>query len=210
MKLQLALDVLTSEEAVDLVYRTREYIDIIEIGTPLIKHEGISIVRCMKKLFPDKSLLVDLKSMDVGAYEADFCFDAGADLVTVLGAADDRTIEGTLESAHRHGGAAVVDLINVRNKLPRLRAMEAMGADYVGIHSGIDQQAAGASPLADLKRLSKVGTVPLAVAGGIGPDTLNAIVRYRPQIVVVGGAITGVADPGAVAQAMAETLRAAA
>jgi 3-hexulose-6-phosphate synthase/3-hexulose-6-phosphate synthase/6-phospho-3-hexuloisomerase len=35
---------LSTKEAIDLVKQTEEYIDIIEIGTPLIKHEGIELI----------------------------------------------------------------------------------------------------------------------------------------------------------------------
>ena len=206
MRLQLAIDVLGSEEALRLAQATRKHIDIIEIGTPLIKHEGIRLISLMKALFPEKTLLVDLKSMDVGEYEADFCFEAGADIVTVLGAADLRTIEGTIRSAKRHHGEVVVDMISVEDKVSRAKAAQKMGADYVGIHSGIDQQNAGHSPLEDLKLLSGKVDIPLAVAGGINLETLDDIVHYSPEIVVVGGAITGAKNPKKMARKIAKRL----
>jgi 3-hexulose-6-phosphate synthase len=103
MKLQLALDVLHTDEALRLAEVTHEHVDILEIGTPLIKHEGIRVIEAFRARFPDRQLLVDLKTMDAGAYETGFCFDAGADLITVLGAADDRTALGAMESARRYG-----------------------------------------------------------------------------------------------------------
>ena len=206
MRLQLAIDVLTSEEALRLAQETRKYIDIIEIGTPLIKHEGVRLISLMKALFPEKTLLVDLKSMDVGEYEADFCFEAGADIVTVLGAADLKTIEGTIRSAKRHHGEVVVDMISVEDKVSRAKAVQKMGADYVGIHSGIDQQNAGHSPLEDLKLLSDKVDIPLAVAGGINLETLDDIVECDPEIVVVGGAITGAKNPKKMARKIAKRL----
>ena len=44
MKLQLALDDLTMEEAFDLVEKVRDSIDIIEIGTPFVYQEGMRAV----------------------------------------------------------------------------------------------------------------------------------------------------------------------
>jgi len=98
LKLQLALDMLSTEEALKLVKETAEHIDIIEIGTPLIKHEGVKLIRVMREKFPDKTILVDLKTMDVGEYESNFCFEAGADIVTVLGVADIDTTRGSIRS----------------------------------------------------------------------------------------------------------------
>ena len=209
MKLQLAIDVLTSEEALVLAWKTRKFVDIIEIGTPLIKHEGIHLVRLMKALFPEKRLLVDLKTMDVGEYEADFCFDAGADIVTVLGAADLRTIEGAIRSARKHGGEVVVDMINVEEKIKRARQVAELGADYVGIHSGIDQQNAGQSPLKDLKKMAKKVKIPLVVAGGIDEKSLRKVVKYRPAVVVVGGAITRAKNPKKAAKRIKKAIEAA-
>jgi len=46
----------------------------------------------------------------------------------------------------------------------------------------------------------------LAVAGGITPEHFTAIQRYRPAIAVVGGFVTGAADPRAAAQSIREAL----
>ncbi|WP_300364742.1 3-hexulose-6-phosphate synthase [Hydrogenimonas sp.] len=207
MKLQLAIDVLTSEEALVLAQKTQKYIDIIEIGTPLIKHEGIRLVKLMKALFPEKTLLVDLKTMDVGEYEADFCFEAGADIVTVLGVADINTIKGAIKSAKRHGKKVLVDMINVADKVALAKEVKKLGADYVGIHSGIDQQNAGQSPLEDLKSVSKKVKIPLVVAGGINLDTIDKIKAQKPAVIVVGGAITGAKNPKKAAEAIAKKIK---
>jgi len=202
MKLQLALDVLNSEEAIDLAMQTREYIDIIEIGTPLIKHEGITLVKKMRELFPDKEILVDLKTMDVGAYEADFCFDAGADIVTVLGVADIDTVLGSIKSANTYNKKVMVDFINVTDKVNLAQQVQELGAHYVGIHSGIDQQNKGESPLSDFREVSQQVDMPFVVAGGINLNNIDAIAQEGPSVIVVGGAITGAPNPREAAQSI--------
>ena len=64
MKLQLALDDITLEDALSLVRTVRDYIDIIEIGTPFVIEYGMEAVRVMKKEFPEKEILADLKIME--------------------------------------------------------------------------------------------------------------------------------------------------
>lgn len=206
MKLQLAIDVLESSEALHLAEVTRESVDIIEIGTPLIKHEGIKLVRTMRENFPDKEILVDLKTMDVGEYESDFCFEAGADIVTVLGAADIKTIVGSVKSARSHGGQVVADLINVPDKLKRAMEVEAVGVDYVGIHTGIDRQQIGATPLADLRALKGKVKLPIVVAGGINLSTIDDIVKLKPEVVVVGSTVASAKNPAEIAQLLKEKL----
>lgn len=207
MQLQLALDMLTTEEAINAAVATEANVDIIEIGTPLLKHEGLGVLRAMRERFPDKQILVDLKTMDVGKYEADFSFENGADIITVLGVADDATIQGAILSARNHGKKVLVDLINVTDKVERARQSLEWGADYVGVHSGIDQQNRGESPLNDLQKLSESLSAPIAVAGGIGMDNIDQIVSSQPEIVVIGGAITQAEDPGHVAMALKERMK---
>ena len=69
MKLQIALDDVTLEGALELVKKVRDYIDIIEIGTPFVYEYGMQAVRTMKEHFPDKEILADMKIMDAGYYE---------------------------------------------------------------------------------------------------------------------------------------------
>ena len=61
MKLQLALDGMKTEEAVKLVEKVEDYIDIIEIGTPICLDAGNDAVARLKKEFPDKEVLADCR-----------------------------------------------------------------------------------------------------------------------------------------------------
>ena len=71
MKLQLALDEMKTEEAVKLVEKVKDYIDIIEVGTPICLDAGNNAVERMKKEFPDKEVLADCKIMDGGYLETE-------------------------------------------------------------------------------------------------------------------------------------------
>jgi 3-hexulose-6-phosphate synthase len=84
-KIQLAIDKLDWDDALRLAALAAPYVDILEAGTPLIKSVGIRIVSELKAAHPDKLVLADLKSSDVGAYEANMAFKAGADIVTTQG-----------------------------------------------------------------------------------------------------------------------------
>ena len=99
-KLQVAIDLLTTEAALELAAKVAPYVDIIELGTPLIKAEGLSVVTAMKAAFPDKLVFADMKTADTGALEAEMAFKAGADLVTVMGAVDDETVKGAVEAGY--------------------------------------------------------------------------------------------------------------
>ena len=85
MKLQLALDDITLAAALALVEDVRTYVDIIEVGTPFLYAEGLGAVRELRRRFPEKEILADMKIMDAGEHETRLALQAGADYVTVLG-----------------------------------------------------------------------------------------------------------------------------
>ena len=127
----------------------------VEAGTPLIKSEGLDAVRQLKKRFPDRRVVADMKVMDTGAYEVEIAAKAGADLVTVLGAADDETIADAVRGGEKYGAEVVVDLLGVADAVERARRVHALGAGAVCLHVGIDMQMTGRTPFAALEALAK-------------------------------------------------------
>ena len=164
--------------------------DWIEIGTPLIKSEGMDAIRTMRKAFPDRTILADMKTVDTGAIEVEMAAKAGADVVIVLGSADDSTLLDALRSAHKYGVRLMADLISAPDPVKRVIELEALGVDYVNVHIGIDQQMMGKDPIALLREISQRVNVQLAVAGGLDANTAVQAVKAGAKIIIVGGNIT--------------------
>ena len=199
MKLQLAMDVLTTADALALAGKVAPYVDIIELGTPLIKAEGLRAVTAIKQPHPDKIVFADLKTMDTGELEADIAFTAGADLVTVLGTAGDSTIIGAVKAATAHGKGIVVDLIGVADKETRAREVTAFGVEFVEMHAGLDEQAEEGFTLQTLLTDGANSGVAFSVAGGVNASTIASVQRSGASVAVAGGAIYGASDPAAAA-----------
>jgi 3-hexulose-6-phosphate synthase len=203
--IQMALDSLDFDATVGLATQVAPYVDIFEIGTPCIKHNGINLVKELKARFPDKLLLVDLKTMDAGEYEATPFYAAGADICTVLGVSGVATGVGVIKAANAHGAEAQIDLINVDDKIACARACAEAGAHVMGIHTGLDAQAAGHTPFSDLNDIAALGLpVRISVAGGIKASTVQDVVRAGANIIVVGAAIYGAASPADAAREIRE------
>ncbi|KSU76752.1 3-hexulose-6-phosphate synthase [Pseudarthrobacter enclensis] len=200
MKLQVAIDLLAVEDALELAGKVAEYVDIIELGTPLIKAAGLSAVTAIKEAHPDKTVFADMKTMDAGELEADIAFKAGADLVSVLGSADNSTISGAVKAATAHNKGIVVDLIGVQDKAARAREVRALGATFVEFHAGLDEQAQPGFDLNGLLRSGEAAQVPFSVAGGVNAGTIAAVQAAGADVAVAGGAIYGAADPALAAK----------
>ncbi|PRZ17477.1 3-hexulose-6-phosphate synthase [Nesterenkonia sandarakina] len=200
MKLQFAMDTLTTEAALELAAAAAPHVDILELGTPLIKSAGLSAVTAIKDAHPDKIVFADMKTMDAGELEADIAFAAGADLVTVLGSAGDSTIAGAVAAAKKHGKGVVVDLIGVSDKPARAREVVALGAEFVEMHAGLDEQAEEGFTFSTLLRDGEASGVPFSVAGGINTSTIESVQSSGAEVAVAGGAIYGAPDVGTAAQ----------
>jgi 3-hexulose-6-phosphate synthase len=209
--IQMALDSLDFNQTVALADQVAPYVDIFEIGTPCIKYNGINLVKELRQRFPDKLLLVDLKTMDAGEYEAGAFYAAGADICTVLGVSGLATIAGVIKAAKKHAAEVQIDLINVDDKATCARESVKLGAQIVGIHTGLDAQAAGQTPFGDLNDIARLGLgVRISVAGGIKQATVQQVVEAGANIIVVGAAIYGAPSPAEAAREIRELVDAAA
>lgn len=205
-KLQVAIDLLTTEEALALAGKVAPYVDIIELGTPLIKNMGISVITAMKQAHPDKIVFADLKTADAGELEADIAFKAGADLVTVLGVAGNATIAGAVKAAKAHGKGVVVDTIGAPDRVTRAREAAALGATFVELHAGLDEQwTPGYSIQVLIDEASKANT-PVSIAGGVNLQNVQAVIKAGAQVAVAGAAIYAAPDPAAAAKALREAI----
>ena len=205
-KLQVAIDLLTTEAALELAEKVAPYVDIIELGTPLIKAEGLKVITAMKAAHPNKLVFADLKTADTGALEAEMAFNAGADLVTVMGAVDDATIIGAIEAAKKAGKKVVVDTIGVKNRVQRSKEVTDFGVELVELHAGLDEQALPGYNVSKLISEGREAQVPFSIAGGVNINTIKDVVAAGAAVAVAGGAIYGAEDPAAAAKALKEAI----
>lgn len=208
MKLQLALDLVDIKGAIELVKEVGEFIDVVEIGTPVVINEGLRAVREVKAAFPNLTVLADLKIMDAAAYEVSQAAAAGADIITILGTSEDESIKGAVAEAKKQGKEILVDMIAVKDLEARAKEVDEFGVDYICVHTGYDLQAVGKNSFEDLSTIKKVvKNAKTAIAGGIKLDTLPEAIKQNPDLIIVGGGITSEQERKAVARKMQELIK---
>ena len=200
--IQVALDFIRLEDALQFIAKVRDLdVDIYEVGTPLVKSEGVRAVSLIKSL-TNSLVLADTKTADTGALEVEMAYRAGADAVTVLASADDETIKSALKRASELGIDVVVDTVGSKDCASSISRSASLGAKIVNIHVGIDAQRRGLTVLDILRSLSillkGLKGIYISASGGIRPQDVLTLRELGVSVIVMGSAITKASNPRAV------------
>jgi len=201
-RLQIALDLLDLETALKIAFKVIKNVDIFEAGTPLIKAEGIKVVKELKKKLPEKMILADMKTLDVGWIEVSLAADSGADIVSVSGLAPDEVIQESVRAAREKKVLLQADLLGVKEQVNRATELTKLGVNIICAHTAIDQEKSGVNfhdKAVMVKKIVQETGLPVSAAGGLNLNNLGEIVKAGAKVIVVGRAITTSNDPEKIA-----------
>lgn len=210
MELQVALDRMTLDRAVDLAGLVAPYADWIEVGTSLIKRYGTAAISAVVDAAGHVPVVADTKTADDAAAELGMCFTAGAQAVTVLGMTTDATIEACVAITADQDAELLIDLLAVPppRRTHLLAVIEQAHHVLWTPHVGRDaRQETAANRMAEALGPWASG-LRIAVAGGLTAADVAALTPEWPRLrFVVGGAITSAPDPLAAAAQMKAAMR---
>ncbi len=214
--LQIALDLVNTHRALQIAEEAIEGgVEWIEAGTPLIKAEGMDIIRSLHKRFPNHTIVADMKTVDGGAIEIEIAAKSGADVVLMLGGSDDASVTEAIEAARKYGVMLGCDTIDIppERLVERALELEELGADMICSHVGIDQQTiyGGEKTLevAEKLRNNLKPTTWLAIAGGINSETAAKAKAIGVDVIIVGGALYKSKSPKETAQKIVRAISSA-
>jgi 3-dehydro-L-gulonate-6-phosphate decarboxylase len=192
------MDYISLWPALAMSLKVAPEVDIIEIGTPLCKAAGLDAIRAVRELLPDKLILADFKTPDVGGLEAKMAFDAGADMMTVIGGAALATVASALEAARAANKEMLMELTGVRDIVARASEWREIGVERMVYHRGWDEEAFNrqwvVEDLDTVRRLIDMG-FKVTVTGGITKETLGFFQPLDVSVVICGRGIRDAADP---------------
>jgi len=126
--------------------------------------------------------------------------------MTVCAAAPDATISAVIKTAAVFGCGAAVDFIGVAQVRKRLDQILKLGPHYICCHLGIDEQNQKKAPVFSDCFAPQPGRPPLMVAGGMKPELIRSVLPLEPEVIVVGGYVTGASDPSEAAKEIQEAV----
>ncbi len=202
-RIQLALDLDNCEKALSIAHELNGYWDILEVGTSLLISEGLSCVRRMRNEFEQATILVDTKIIDNAGLIVKIACEAGADLVTVVSAAAERTIELAADTCHSYGCKILLDHLSNNWEDPAFLNKTNLEVDFIGLHLPKDLQGSSRLGREKLEKAANSIKKPLAVAGGIDHEIASEFSGYPVEIIVIGSYLID----SAVRRARAEKLK---
>jgi 3-hexulose-6-phosphate synthase len=191
-KLIFALDTIRVNQ-VSLARRTiLGGVDIIEVGTPLIKISGLKIVELLHKKYPNVPIYADLKVMDFPEMEVIDFFEAGALFVSIMAFANNNTILKAFELAKSYDRKIFVSLMGYPEceLKKRVKELSKLGTEYIIAHGSGEPEDAFRDTLRKIKLVHQIDDVKLIAAGGINESNIDSILRYHPKIIIIGRGIS--------------------
>ena len=206
---QISVDVATVDQGLGVAAAALAGgVNIVEMGTPLLKNAGVSnVVPAFRRKFPEALLLADMKTMDGGAFEARAVFAGGGNIVDFLALAGVDTAKAicAVRDEFRRGDAELPRLafadILVPHQGPAAQAGEVAvrmleaGVDGVGIHLQADARRADPTLiernyLGDMARaiFARVGgAAPVQVVGGLSVAQAKGLAQAGLRAFVISG-----------------------
>ena len=206
---QISVDVATVQQGLGVAAAALAGgVHIIEMGTPLLKNEGVAnVVPAFRRKFPEALLLADMKTMDGGGFEARAVFAGGGNIVDFLALSGVDTAKAicAVRDEFRRAGPDLPRLVFADILVPHqgpaaqagevaVRMLEA-GVDAVGIHLQADARRADPSLiekhyLDDVARavFSRVGgAAPVQVVGGLTGTQAKGLAQAGLRAFVISG-----------------------
>ena len=206
---QISVDVATIEQGFTVAGAALAGgVNIVEMGTPLLKNQGVSnVVPAFRREFPDALLLADMKTMDGGGFEARAVYAGGGNIVDFLALAGVDTakaicaVRDEFRRSDSEQPRLVFSDIMVPHQGPAAQASEVAlrmldaGVDAVGVHLQADARRAnptliesnvlGEAVRAIFERVGKAA--PVQVVGGLSIAQAKSLAQVGLRAFVISG-----------------------
>jgi len=206
--LQVALDVTSIEEAERLAgIAVSAGADLLEVGDPLLRRFGFEALTRIRLSQPDTPLIAEFASSDWADEQVRLAADAGADIVSLIGLANEPRIARAVYAARAAKVGIFVEVPRNQADLSWCKMAQELGVDGVSIIRNIDATTNPKASWDRVKRIRRGCDIPIAVSGGFGASHIAAALNISWNIVIVGRAIVDAPDPASVLNQLVSLVR---
>ena len=195
MKLQIKYNFSDFSHALTIAEQTAHCADILEVGSLLIFQEGVKAISIFKNKFPDKEIYADAKIAEKGEHAVTIFAQAGAKYISVLAGAPYSIIKKAATTAAEYNARIVLDFVNATSIGQAAIDAKTLGASALFLH----RRSPASTNLADLEndwqQIRDNCNLPIFIEGKINQEILKQLVTLKPEVVVVGSAITEASNP---------------
>ena len=196
MKLQISFDIPDLETALEVAKKAAPYADIIEVGTVLLYAYGMRVVQKFHETFPDKVILADTKIIDRGREIITMMGPAQNEWFTVMAGTSKTVIHSACTAAHQASKKVMIDLLDSASLGQSALEAKNLGADALLFHQPYDEQ--DSFIFLDKWEMIRDNTdLPIFVSAKIKRETIDEVLKIKPDAVVIGKSITEADDPEA-------------
>ncbi len=189
MKLQISYNILDLDKALDVAAQTAEYADILGVGSLILLQNGIKAITAFKERFPTKKIFAEATIIEKGDLSVKILAQAGAHYVSLLSGGSIATLKKGTESGDEYGSKIMINLIDSVSL-----EQSAIDAKTIGVHgvifyvTSIIKDTIGLNTAWQSVRGNSL--LPVFVTGNIGRESIHQIIELKPDVIMIGQAIT--------------------
>ena len=125
---------------------------------------------------------------------------SGADIVTVLGVSNVKTIYEAKKIAEKHNKMIMLDLIEIQEIEDIMEKIELMRNHIIMIHTGYDSKIIKFRNWIgkinnNIELIKKLSNIKVAIGGGINEDNIGNFLNMFPDIIIIGRSIICAGHP---------------
>ncbi len=196
MKLHIAYNVKSLDEALSLAQNTAQYAHGLVVGPLLLFKEGVKAITSFRKQFPTHEIVADAKICDRAEESVTLFAEAGADVITVLAGTSNETIFTAAQTAHKFRKKICLDLLDSYSMGQSAHDARNLGVDTIIFHR--PHESAQIVSILDEWDTTRGNTdVPIFIAGNLSRTNIGRALALKPDGILVGRAIIYAQDPAA-------------
>jgi len=194
MKLQVSFDMLDLNKAIDIASKIEGFVDILEIGAPLIYKNGIKAIEKFKNTFPKKEIFADVKMVDRVESIIKIFSNAGTNYISILAGTNNSTIQNASKIAHSFNTKLALDLVDAYSMGQSCMDAQALDIDLIIFHDPHETTQI-TNLLEKWENVRGNTKLPIFVAGKINKKNIDQVIALKPQGIIIGQAITQAENP---------------